>query len=198
MPYFSTSLKPGVVFLVPAITPFHPDSCAVSRNLRELVSATAVVITAYRAYTDAIPEHLASRLRPTRSASNSCRAFPRTIATFVLVLGGTTDPSSINHSTLVSVSRDCPVESPAYLHPAYLNTSSKNGTPARIPLQSAPSFAPASLATHSAFAQKPRLLLLFADDESSPVETGCVFLEPFRDVLGPRRGQQVPKVLSRL
>lgn len=39
MPYFSTSLNPGVVFLVPAIVPFHPLSFAASRNLRDLSSA---------------------------------------------------------------------------------------------------------------------------------------------------------------
>jgi hypothetical protein len=44
IPYFSTSLKPGVVFLVPAIVPFHPLSLAASRNLRDLTSATVSLI----------------------------------------------------------------------------------------------------------------------------------------------------------
>jgi hypothetical protein len=52
------------------------------------------------AYTEAIPLHLARVLSATRSPKSSCLAFPRTMATLVLVLGGTTDPSGSNHSTL--------------------------------------------------------------------------------------------------
>jgi len=99
IPYFSTSLKPGVVFLVPAMTPFHSASLAASLNLRELPSALPRG-TQRSTHTEAIPEHLDNRFKPTRSASNNCLAFPRTIATFVFVFGGTIAPSSINHSTL--------------------------------------------------------------------------------------------------
>jgi hypothetical protein len=100
IPYFSTSLKPGVVFLVPAIVPFHPLSLAASRNLRDLTSAIVPVDQISITYTEAIPLHLARVFKATRSPSKSCLAFPRTMATLVLVFGGTTDPSGINHSTL--------------------------------------------------------------------------------------------------
>lgn len=110
--------------------------CSVSESSRTGVSHVRHIDEQKPAYTEAIPEHLASRFNPTRSASNSCLAFPLTMATLVLVLGGTTDPSSINHSTLgMSICTGTMNGIVAYLHPAYLNTSSKNGTPARIPFQ---------------------------------------------------------------
>jgi len=52
--------------------------------------------------------------------------------------------------------------------------------------------------THPALAQQPGLLLLLADDESGPVKTRRVLLEPFRDVLGPGRRQKVGEALPRL
>lgn len=71
----------------------------------------------------------------TRSPNKSCRALPRTMATLVLASDGTTDPSGMSHSTLVSqesgkyffTSRRTHVQSTC------LNTSSKKGTPASTP-----------------------------------------------------------------
>lgn len=104
IPYFSTVRNPGVVFLVPAIVPFHPVDRAISRNRRDLYISSPTVKAEYgsqgQTYTVAIPLHLAKVLRATLSPNKSCLAFPRTIATLVLVLGGTTEPSDINHSTL--------------------------------------------------------------------------------------------------
>lgn len=57
-----------------------------------------------RTHTVAIPLHLARVFKATRSPKSNCLAFPRTMATFVLLSAGTTEPSTINHSTLILVS----------------------------------------------------------------------------------------------
>jgi hypothetical protein len=66
-------------------------------------------------YTEAIPLHLARVFKATRSPSSNCLALPRTMATLVLVFGGTTDPSGINHFTLF-ISSYCKVERTSSQH----------------------------------------------------------------------------------
>lgn len=60
IPYFSTSLNPGVVLRVPAIVPFQPACLAASRNLRDLDRR-------YQCTTPARDGACRSPLTPTRS-----------------------------------------------------------------------------------------------------------------------------------
>ncbi len=100
IPYFSTSLKPGVVLRVPATLPFQPDSCATSLkrlDLRAIGAARYVgacrTLPCNLTYTVAIPLHRASVLSATRSPRSSCLALPRTTATFVFASYGRGEPS---------------------------------------------------------------------------------------------------------
>ncbi len=104
-PYFSTILKPGVVFLVPAILPFQWCSVAIVWALRDIV---------------AIPLHLASKFKAVRSPTSSFLASPLTRATSWRLPFCTSMnvPSLIFHSTV---------------QPNSLKISSKNGDPAKTP-----------------------------------------------------------------
>ena len=90
-------------------------ACEISEPSRAVQRSLAVVILVPisweewdEAHTVAMPLHLARVLRATRSPSSRCLALPRTSATLVFVLGGMTEPSGRNHSTLCSLVSDRP------------------------------------------------------------------------------------------
>ncbi|KAG8405858.1 hypothetical protein J3459_020909 [Metarhizium acridum] len=72
MPYFSTSLNPGVVLRVPARTPVYPAPRTSDTTRCDWV---------------AMPEQRASVLRATRSPSRMPRTGPVTVATLILPSG---------------------------------------------------------------------------------------------------------------
>lgn len=133
-----------------------------------------------------MPLHRAIVFKATRSPKSSCLALPRTMATLVLVPGGTYDPSGINHSTLASAR-------PPRYPPAVdlLENLVEERHTSKHALRSA---RPAS--THLALSPEERLLLFLAYDKASPVKRRSIFRKPSCDISLPRRRQEMRKVLS--